>query len=169
VNAIASTWQRWTIDELDAGLARIAVAQARYPLESTVAEAVATEAEVDELREAVARVEDAPPDDLWEDEVPVYLAVDELEPFLRRRDEIPGLPDDRPLREGDVFWVVLPADLDEERFRDLAPAAMMQGASALDVQVWDVTAAARQAAKRTYDAAVRAASDETDLPAMLGA
>jgi hypothetical protein len=35
----------------------------------------------------------------------------------------------------------------------------MVEAAQLDVQVWDVTAAARQAAKRTYDDALRAASD----------
>lgn len=155
-----ATWQRWTIDEIDLGVARLAVAEAFYPLESTVAEAEATNAATDQLRELVATVEDAPPDDLWADEKPVFLPVDELRSLLKRRDEIRGLPDDRPLREGDVFWIVLPATLEEDARRGMTPRGVVRDAAELEIQVWDVTAAARQAAKRTYDAAVRAASDE---------
>lgn len=155
-----ATWQRWTIDEIDLGVARLAVAEALYPLESTVAEAQATNADTDQLRELVVLVEDAPPDDLWTDEKAVFLPVDELRSLLRRRDEIRGLPDDRPLREGDVFWIVLPPTLEEDARRRMTPRGVAKGAAELEIQVWDVTAAARQAAKRTYDAAVRAASDE---------
>ena len=155
-----STWQRWTIDEIDLGLARLAVAQSRHPLESSVAEAQATDADPDVLRERVVQVEDAPPDDLWDDEQPVFMALDELRTFLGRRNDIRGLPDDRPLREGDVFWVVLPPTLEARAIRDMTPRGVVARAEDLAVQVWDVTAAARQAAKRTYDDALRAASDD---------
>jgi hypothetical protein len=159
-----STWQRWTIDEIDLGVARLAVAQARYPLESTVAEAEATDADAEVLRELVVEVEDAPPDDLWADEQPVFMPIDELRAFLKRRNDIRGLPDERPLREGDVFWVVLSPALEARTLRDMTARRVMVEAEQLDVQVWDVTAAARQAAKRTYDDALRAASD--DQPAL---
>ena len=155
-----STWQRWTIDEIDLGVARLAVAQSRHPLESTVAEAEATNADADVLRKLVVEVEDTSPDDLWADEQPIFMPVDELREFLKRRDGIRGLPDERPLREGDVFWVVLSPAVEARALGDLTPRRVMVEAEQLDVQVWDVTAAARQAAKRTYDDALRAASDD---------
>ncbi|MGH2429345.1 MAG: hypothetical protein ACRDGV_10790 [Candidatus Limnocylindria bacterium] len=162
---MAATWQRWTIDELDAGLARVAVAESAYPLESSAAEAQATEADVDTVREAVLRVEDAPPADIWGDEEAVYLHAGRLETFLKRRADIRALPDPRPLREGDVFWIVLPVEVGEETMRELTPQDLLGRAEQLSAQVWDVTAAARQAVKRTYDAAVRAASEEGGPPA----
>ena len=161
---IAGTWQRWTIDEIDAGLARVAVADSEYPLESGAAEAMDTKQPVDKVRAAVFKVENAPPDDVWGDEQPVYMPVEELREFLKRRAEIRALPDPRPLREGDVFWIVQSPDLDENARRGLTAAKIMDRADKLQPQVWDVTAAARQAAKRTYDDAVRAATDEAEAP-----
>lgn len=43
--------------------------------------------------------------------------------------------------------------------------SLIRHANQLGAQVWDVTAAARQAARRSYDAALRTASDEK--PALL--
>lgn len=157
---IAGTWQRWTIDEIDAGLARVAVAESAYPLESGAAEALYTQQSADEVRAAVFKVENAPPDDIWSDERAEYMQVDDLREFLKRRSEIRALPDPRPLREGDVFWIVLAPDLAEESRSGLTTQGLVDAAHDLEPQVWDVTAAARQAAKRTYDDAVRAATDE---------
>lgn len=168
MTAIAATWQRWTIDEVDAGLARVAVAESEFPLESTVAEAYATGDDVEAVRNAVFRVENSPPEAIWGDEEAVYLAADDLESFLKRRAAIRALPDPRPLREGDVFWIVLPAEVEEEELRGLTAIDVVGRAERLAPQVWDVTAAARQAAKRTYDDALRAATDEAPPPAAKG-
>jgi hypothetical protein len=157
---LTASWQRWTIDEIDAGLARVALAESQYPLESNVAEAYDSGEDLDALREAVFRVENSPPEDIWGDEEAAYLAVDALDSFLRRRADIKALPDPRPLREGDVFWIVLPVEREDEARLGLSAADILDRAEQLGPQVWDVTAAARQAAKRTYDDAVRAATDE---------
>jgi hypothetical protein len=158
---MAATWQRWTIDEIDAGLARVAVAASEYPLESTVAEAAYEEGgDLEAVRDAVFGVENSPPEDIWGDEEAAYLAVDDLDTFLKRRADIKALPDPRPLREGDVFWIVLPVELEEEARLGLTAIDLLARAEQLKPQIWDVTAAARQAAKRTYDDAVRAATDE---------
>jgi hypothetical protein len=156
----ASTWQRWTIDELDARITRVAVAETAYGLESSVAEAYDTRADVETFRQAVVDTEDVPPEHLWGDERAVYLRVADLQRFLNRRGQVRGLPDPRELREGDVFWILLPATMDETALRRLTPKRILAKGEALGVQVWDVTAAARQAAKRTYDSAVRAAGDD---------
>ncbi len=161
---VSATWQRWTIDEIDLGIVRLAVAEAHVPLESSVAEAEATQARPSEIRERVFEVEDAEPDVLWGDERVAFMTVDELEPFLKRRAQIRGLPGNRPLREGDVFWVVRP----QPQAAEAEPRTTVQALARTemeDVQVWDVTAAARQVAKRTYDRAVRAAADESAEPA----
>jgi len=159
-----AAWQRWTIDEIDSGTCRIIVAHALQPFESSVAEAFDTGADVDELRQRVLDVEDLSADGVWQDEEAAFLPVETLYEFLRRRARIRGLPDPRLLREGDVFWIVLPPDVDEDELAQISPASVLALADELDVQVWDVTAAARQAAKRTYQAALRAGAPEPAVP-----
>ena len=155
---MTATWQRWTIDEIDLGVVRLAVAEAQQPLESGVAEAE-DHGTPGRVRARVFDVEEVPPDDLWGDEQVEYMKEDQLRPLLKRRSRIRGLPKNRPLREGDVFWIVLPARAEDEEVHTVTVRQVALDKS-LDVQVWDVTAAARQVAKRTYDDAVRAASDE---------
>ncbi len=155
---IGSRWQRWTIDDLAEGFARVLVADASQPLESSVAEALDVGAAPDVVQEALIQVEDAPPDDLWTEERPAYLPLELLEPFLRLRAPVSGLPDPRPLREGDVFWLVLPTTDSESTLADLTPAQVVASAEQLEVQVSDITAAARQRAKVAYEAALRAGS-----------
>lgn len=154
VGDLNARWQRWTIDELFEGRARVLVSLARQPLESTAAEArdlAGDQARAGaRLRQAVVRAETTSPADLWGPEVVTYVNTRTLERFLRRRTEIPALPDARDLREGDVFWIVQFAEGPV-----LSPSALLRGAQR-DVEAWDVTAAARQAAKVTYDEAVRA-------------
>lgn len=156
----ASTWQRWTIDEIDGGVARLAIAESPYGLDPAAAEAYYTGAPVGEFRQAIVEAEIAPPEHIWGDELPVYAREDDLQRFLHRRRKARGLPDPRPLREGDVFWVLLPPDTDEALLAQLTPAEAMARADELNVAVWDVTAAARQAAKVTYESAVRVAGNE---------
>lgn len=149
-----SAWQRWTIDELFESRARLLVSLAQQPLESTAAEArdhaLDQASQRARLRRAVVRVEAASPTDLWGPEVAAYVNSRTLERFLRRRMDVPALPDARALREGDVFWVVQPVGA-----AAISPSSLLRAARD-SVEVWDVTAAARQAAKHTYDAAVRA-------------
>jgi hypothetical protein len=161
-----ASWQRWTIDEIDADIARLAIASAFYPLESSVAEAEALGDDPDAIRQQVTKVEFVAPDDLWADEEAVYVNVRQLTEFLKRRDRIRGLPDNRPLREGDVFWIVLPVG-DQGGVRALDAPQLIADVDWAGVEVWDVTAAARQVAKHSYDSALRAASDEPSGPELL--
>lgn len=153
-----SYWQRWTIDELNGGLARLLIADAQQPLESSVAEAIDTGTAAT-IQAAVLAVEDAPPDDLWGEERAVILAEELLEPFVKLREPIKGLPQSRPLREGDVFWVVLPVTDPETSLHDLTPAELLPSAEILGLQLVDITAAARQRAKIADHNLARFASD----------
>ena len=153
-------WQRWTIDEIEEDLVRVLVAVSHYPLESTAAEAF-DERDAAGLRAAVVQDEAASPDDLWSDEHAAYLDRQALADFLARRDAAAGLPDARDLREGDVFWVVLPQAVESVGSR-LTPKAIVSRADALEPAVFDVTAASRQAARHTYEAALTAAPEAED-------
>jgi len=155
---IPAGWQRWTIDEIDEDLVRVLVAVSHYPLESTAAEAF-DERDAAGLRAAVVQDEAASPDDLWSDERAAYVDGKALADFLARRNTAAGLPDARDLREGDVFWVVLPPTVAAEA-SGLAPTAIVTQADQLEPAVLDVTAASRQAARRTYEAALTAASED---------
>ena len=97
-----------------------------------------------------------------------------LQAFLRERGGKPGLPTNRPLREGDVFWIMVAdwpgggdplPDLDAAGLA--AHIADLRGAA---VDIWDVTAAARQASKRSYHAVLETtnAADESHLEAEHG-
>jgi hypothetical protein len=154
-----SHWQRWTIDELEEGAARVLIADAMQPLESTVAEAFDSGV-AQAIQSAVLTVENVPPTDLWGEERAVFLPLEALEPFVKLRQTTAGLPDPRPLREGDVFWVVLPTTDHESSLRDLTSAEVLASADQLGLHLADITAAARQTAKVGDDAVVRAASDK---------
>jgi hypothetical protein len=83
-----------------------------------------------------------------------------LEPFVRLRQATPGLPDPRPLREGDVFWLVLPMTDVPSSLSGLTPEEILASADELALHLSDITVAARQSVKLADDAAVRAASDK---------
>lgn len=153
-----SHWQRWTIEEVAEELARLLVAGAQEPLASVLAGTLETVARPEAIQAQVTEVEAISPDKLWTAEEAVYLSVELLEPFVRLRSPIPGLPHPRPIREGDVFWVVLPITDLESSLVGLTPAQVVAGADQLDVRVWDITAAARQRAKVASEAALRAGS-----------
>ena len=158
------TWERWTIDEIDEGVVRVAVARTEYALDPAVAEAYFEQADAETLRQAVFEAEDAPPEHIWGDEEAVFLPVPELDKLLRQRTQVRGLPDRRPLREGDVFWVLLLSDdVAESTLRGVSSSELPARAAELKAEVWDVTAAARQAAKRSYDRAVRVAAPEPEV------
>ena len=156
--AAGSHWQRWTIDELGDLGARVLIAGARHALESTAAEALDA-GNKEGIRSAVLMVEDAPPADLWDEERDAILEVALLEPFVRLREAIEGLPPVRPLREGDVFWVVLPVTDEPSSLNDLTPAEVLASAEVLGLQLVDVTAAARQTVKVIDDRVARTATD----------
>lgn len=151
-------WQRWTIEEVAEELARMLVAGAEEPRASELARTLDTDASPEATQEAVTRVEEHAPDELWTEEEQAYLSIELLEPFVRLRSPVPGLPDPRPIREGDVFWVVLPTTDLESTLVGLTPAQVVASADQLDIRVWDITAAARQRAKVASEAALRAGS-----------
>jgi hypothetical protein len=114
-----------------------------------------------ELRSAVADAEMRGKQS-WSDERPSFMETDSLGRFLKHRSGKPGLPHDRPLREGDVFLVAVnQRDLAQEPLSGAGrPAAgtdeVLAAYESAGVDVFDVTAAARQSAKALHDAAIRA-------------
>jgi hypothetical protein len=155
VHPVAS-WQRWTIDEIVEETVRVLIADGIYPLESTAAEAL-DDGSATELRDAVAQDEAVSPDDIWLEERAEYMDAGSLRELLRGKAEAPGLPDARELREGDVFWVVLPPQLIETMAMDAGPLHPLRHLQAPGAQVLDVTAASRAAARHLYDAVLRGA------------
>lgn len=148
-----SAWERWTIDEIDEDVARVLVAQATDALADAIGavEQGVTAGDGAALRTAVAAVEMSAlsqQPEPWSEETQRFYEVEALRAFLKRRDRSAGLPADRDLREGDVFYVQ-------------ASVAKRSALADYDVEttrVLDVTAAARQRAKRAYDALVRSAT-----------
>jgi hypothetical protein len=143
------TWQRWTIDELYESKARLLVSEPRDPREAAaVTDAVGSILTDDgrgraaALRQTAMDVELAA--DRWGDERTHVVDRLGLEALLKARAGKPGLPGPRPLREGDVFWVFAVGG------DQVDPGALVRDR----VVVLDVTAAARQVAKRTYAEAV---------------
>lgn len=177
------TWERWTIDEVDEGVVRVLVSRSLVPDElRTISEEVLTpaggrrsgRATRTALHQQAMRVELDSSEQRWSRERAIFVAQPILEDLLRARGGKPGLPTNRPLREGDVFWILLPAGpgmaLPPDRGGTLVDgAARVAEYRALKADVWDVTAAARQAAKRNYHHAVRVAGDEAVADAATGA
>lgn len=155
VKTVAS-WQRWTIDEIVEETVRVLIADAIYPLESTAAEALDSGAATD-LRQAVVQDEAVSPDDLWLEERAEYMDAGSLRELLHGRTGAPGLPEARDLREGDVFWVVLPPQLVEAMAMDATAMHPLARLLLSGAQVLDVTAASRAAARQLYDAVLRGA------------
>jgi hypothetical protein len=155
LNSVAS-WQRWTIDEIAEETVRVLIADAIYPLESTAAEALDTGSATD-LREAVVQDEAVSPDDIWLDERAEYVDAGRLRELLRVRSGAPGLPGARELREGDVFWVVLPVQLVEAMTMDGTVMHPLTRLLQSGARVLDVTAAARTATRQLYDSVLRGA------------
>jgi hypothetical protein len=177
------TWERWTIDEVDEGVVRVLVSEALDPEElRTISEAILApeargprdHATRNALHRQAMRVELARSEQRWSSERAIFMAQSVLEPLLRERTGKPGLPTNRPLREGDVFWVILPAGSglalppDRGATLDIGAARVAQYLR-LGADVWDVTAAARQVAKQDYHHSVRIAADAAVADAASGA
>jgi hypothetical protein len=171
----ALLWERWTIDELFDQVARVLVCRAE-PLAShaTLIETVRagandTRPDAEDvaaiLRAAVAEAE-IRGGESWSEEAWSFIDVSLLATFLERRTGKPGLPRNRPLREGDVFLVAVERDaLGATPLSETGRAAREIGDTiaayeAAGLEVFDVTAAARQSAKVLHDAALRATARE---------
>lgn len=180
--APSATWERWTIDEIDEDVARVLIASAadrewiRSTSEQILAETTSAMAEgtslADAVREQAMDAELEVASDIWTDEVAAFASLAPLGKFLNRRQGKPGLPTSRPLREGDVFWVVAPT-LAQASMSELETVPLRRFAERIaelveaDADVWDVTAAARQAVKASYSRTVRE-SDEADAEPLHG-
>jgi len=159
-------WERWTIDDLADGVARVLVSPAvdlsRWPLTAT---SLGSTDDTVRARRAAARslimdVEIRPLAESFGEEEPAYVETGLLFKFLRARDRTEGLPGTRPLREGDAFWVTLAAGTGVSPGGANVPlAGRLEALQAAGARVWDVTAAARAAAKHAYHATVAVASD----------
>ena len=168
-----SSWERWTIDEKTDGQVRVLVAQTQRrqrveQLRQSVkqAEPAGREAErTARLRDVAMSLEQEP--EGWSDEVEFFFEQTPLEEFLnRRRRGKPGLPGARPLREGDVFYVEIPPEVEwrpsSEELQSMPGLAreMLSSFIASGVEAWDLTAAARQSSKRDYHRALEAPAPE---------
>lgn len=173
----APLWERWTVDEIDEDATRVLISRAgdarqlrdiaeRVMTERTSPSSGPTRRLVGVLRSEAMRVELDPAAQEWSEESFGFAPTARLHEFLRGRSGKPGLPTDRPLREGDVFWVLVadwqgspdpPSDLSMTELEN--HIAQLEQATP---DVWDVTAAARQAAKRFHHEALRKTNEEDD-------
>ena len=169
-------WERWTIDEVDEGIVRVLVSEAADSLAlqriaddilEGVDETTSNRSMRDRLHRAAMAVELVPASEQWSDEGSMFVALRVLAAFLRERVGKPGLPANRPLREGDVFWIILPAGpaLDRPPVRGTTLGGGAERVTAYrerQSDVWDVTAAARQVAKREYHRVLEISEDVLD-------
>ena len=138
--------ERWAIDELTdstATLLRCAYNQ-RFELpDSRDGRSVIEEGET-----AIASV-------VWGEEYDRVLDRQPLERFIRRwvrRSRRPGLPPARPLREGDVYWVISRQAMSSQQDSAEKESTRQFLATCEQhvVEIWDVTGAARQAVKDAH-------------------
>ncbi len=124
---------------------------------------------------AIAVEVEAAPVSTWTPETEAMADRSRLSAFLLgggRRTAQPGLPARDALREGDVFWLILPGEVSaslasaEERPLDaVETATLLDELDEAEIAVWDVTAASRQVMKRRYGDAAFARSDERSTAA----
>ena len=169
----AALWERWTVDEIDEEFARVLIARAANTAQLREIAGLVMAAELPAtsprklgalLRTEAMRAELNPGSEQWSDESYGYVHLALLRTFLRGRGGKPGLPTSRPPREGDVVWVMV-ADWPgpSEPLGDLSRPELEAHIAALrraNADVWDVTAAARQAAKRSYHEVLRRTSED---------
>jgi hypothetical protein len=179
VLADGGRWERWTLDEILDSRVRLLTCEAR---ESIVAEVIALAPQLAGLEEAgpdngevataATAIELKPTQETWTDEIGVIVDEAELTLLLRRRISRGGLPGQRPLREGDVFWVLVPFGTDASWAptsglvmrapghwvsRAQTPTEVIHAYAEAGAVVLDLTAAARQAIKHIYHRAELAA------------
>jgi hypothetical protein len=142
--------ERWTIDEMTEST--VTLLRSHYDAEFGTGDSP-------DLGDVVTRAELEVPSDRWSDEVDSVLLREDLTAFINEavgRFGPPGLREPRSLREGDVYWLVWEEKQPSPDSRiglegtEEFLAACRRGL----VGAGDVTAAARQAAKRTYFQAV---------------
>lgn len=164
------TWERWTIDEIADGHVRVLAAGARDELALralTRTEAADARATADDVRSLVMEAELSRDRTVWGEEAENFFEEGTLATFLnRRREGKAGLPAGRPLREGDVFYVEIPAShftftsMTRGEINSVEGEALLSTYEQWGVEVWDVTAAARQASKLAYHRALAASPEE---------
>lgn len=162
-------WERWTIDEIFDDRVRLLICEAQeatrmaagYQLAAERgAAADATRDEAPPIADTAMAIELAPTIESWTDEQAVFVDRSDLELFLRRRSRAGVLPGRRPVREGDVFWILSRVSL-SRLWVDERGSALGAYRHA-DPLVLDLTAAARQASKRVYHRATQAAPPEPE-------
>lgn len=117
--------------------------------------------------------------DAWSAETDAELALRVFQRFInsanrrsRRRlaatapavaASLPWFRPARDLREGDVYWAFLDDDVALDSFhRPADTSKFVAAARSASLQLWDVTTAARQAAKLAYNAALGRPTEEED-------
>lgn len=112
-------WERWAVDEVNEDVARVLISRALLHalIRGISAELVAAQSPPmsvltptrSVLRRRAMEIDSAPASETWGDERAVSFPRARLDSFLRGRAGKPGLPEPRPVREGDAFWVVIAA------------------------------------------------------------
>jgi len=158
--AVASTlkrqggrWERWTIDEILDGHVRLLVSEALAPRADEIVRELGATLDPTEvpfdgsaLHELAMDHELAPADDAWSDEEAFFFDQEELEELLRKRVRR-QLSANRPLREGDVFWILIPRAAGLDARAEAHASNSPRPYAAAGAVVLDLTAAARQASK----------------------
>ena len=144
--------ERWTIDEMSDATATL--------LRSVYEEEFDPSAAGD-LKEIVMQMELVIGDDeRWSEETDFILNRQQLEAFLNdpeRRSGRREFPEPRPVRESDVYWIVSPDELPaiDEAIGPDRTGEFLATYQHPAVEVWDVTPAARQAARVNYNQALK--------------
>lgn len=142
--------KRWTIDELTESTATVLRSQYSRSFDIPAPQ---------DVRKAVENLESELTTESWSEEEDFVLSRDRLADFIREavnRSRPHELPEARDLRDGDVYWIISPQSVPVPQ----GPATpdgtdqFLAGYREPLCTVWDVTAAARQAAKVTYFQAI---------------
>jgi len=146
--------ERWTIDELAEWTVTLLRSVYRGEIDATDTDDLRREVVISRERDLTSEV--------WSEEDDFVLDRQALARFIGDavdRTHASELPGPRELREGDVYWIASEEPVFEPQ-GTIGPEDTKQFLAAYrdrSVQVWDVTAAARQAAKVTYFQAIESA------------
>lgn len=146
--------ERWTIDELAESTVTLLRSVYRGEIDATDTDDLRREVVISRERDLTSEV--------WSEEDDFVLDRQALARFIGDavdRTHASELPGARELREADVYWIASEQSVFEPQ-GTIGPEDTTRFLVAYDnpaVKVWDVTAAARQAAKVTYFQAIESA------------
>lgn len=172
--------ERWFLDEVAEGVARVLAAAALDVRPFTELAHLADHSPHDaeatsRARDLVIELESADALAAWTEEIDHLIPIGALERVLGDRRVSLGFPEPRQIREGDVYWLARVADSTDAEPQLAVPGGLEQRLAELaelppterwslaligyrPYWIWDVTAAARHADKWRLDRAIRSSA-----------